>query len=100
VEKLGVKPNDGDKVVFFKPVGCPVCSNTGYRGRLALHEVLFMTPAVKDLVTSKASADQIESVALQDGMMTLRQDGLRKVALGLTSLEEVMRAVFVAEDSE
>ncbi|WP_418792320.1 type II secretion system ATPase GspE [Phosphitispora sp. TUW77] len=100
-QKLGIRAKPGEQLILFQPKGCPVCSNTGFRGRLALQEVLFMSSGVKDLVTNKASADQIETVAVEEGMMTLRQDGLRKVVLGLTSLEEVMRAVFVAdEDTE
>ncbi len=99
VEKLGIRVRPGERVVLFQPKGCPACSNTGFRGRLALQEVLFMSSWIKDLVTNKAPADQIESVAIEEGMMTLKQDGMRKVALGLTSLEEVMRAVFVAEES-
>ena len=98
VEKLGIKARSDERVVLFQPKGCPACNNTGFRGRLALQEVLFMSSWVKDLVTNKAPADQIETVAIEEGMMTLKQDGLRKVALGLTSLEEVMRAVFVTEE--
>ena len=98
VEKLGIKARPDERVVLFQPKGCPACNNTGFRGRLALQEVLFMSSSVKDLVTNKAPADQIETAAIEEGMMTLRQDGLRKVALGLTSLEEAMRAVFVTDE--
>jgi type IV pilus assembly protein PilB len=98
IEKLGFINKEGEPIVFFKPVGCPVCGNTGYRGRLAVHEVLFMSPRIRDMVSIKATADRIQKVAIEDGMMTLREDGMRKVALGLTSLEEVLRVVFVAEE--
>jgi len=99
VQKLGLSPKTGEKTVFYQPQGCPACSNTGFRGRLALQEVLFVSTWVRDLVTNKAPADQIETVAAEEGMITLKQDGLRKVALGLTSMEEVMKAVFVGEDA-
>lgn len=98
LEKLGITGSPGEKIVFYQPQGCPVCNNTGFRGRLAVQEVMFIGSAIRDLVTTKATAEQIESAALEYGMMSLREDGLRKVVLGLTSLEEVMRTVFVGED--
>jgi len=59
-----------------------------------------MTSRIRDLVTNKAPADQIEAAAIEEGMITLKEDGLHKVALGLSSLEEVMRAVFVTEEAD
>ncbi len=97
VHRLGVELEGTEKPVFFKPHGCPICNNTGYRGRLALHEVLVMTSDVRELVTKNAPADQLENAAIKEGMFTLKEDGVRKVCLGLTSLEEVMRAVYVTE---
>lgn len=98
VEKLGIKAEPNQKLVLFKPKGCPACADTGYRGRLALQEVLFMSSDIKDLVTARVNTDQIQAQAIKEGMVTLKDDGLRKVVLGLTSVEEAMRAVFVAED--
>ncbi len=98
LRQLGIPPHDSEKNFFFKPVGCPFCNNTGYRGRLAVNEVLFMSPRIRDLVNRNAPADKIESAAVKEGMITLREDGLRKMALGLTSLEEVMQVIFVGEE--
>ncbi len=84
-----------DKVFLYKPVGCTFCNNTGYRGRLAINEVLFMSSKIRDLINQKAPVDNIESTAMEEGMNTIKEDGLRKVVLGLTSLDEVMQAVFV-----
>ncbi len=78
---------------LYKHVGCPACSNTGYRGRLGLYEVMPMTEEIERLTVERASADSIKAVAVEQGMITLRDDGLEKVRLGITSLEEVARVV-------
>ena len=74
-----------------KPVGCDRCNNTGYRGRLGVFEVLLMTEQIRELVLTRASADDIARVAVANGMMRLREDGLEKIRLGLTSPEEILR---------
>ncbi|MFZ7087328.1 GspE/PulE family protein [Curtobacterium sp. RRHDQ10] len=78
---------------IFAPVGCAVCSNTGYRGRIALHEVMTVTEEIERLAVSRASSAEISRVAQDQGMLTLRQDGWEKVKLGLTSVEEILRVV-------
>jgi type IV pilus assembly protein PilB len=78
---------------LWKPVGCPTCANTGFRGRIGLYEVMQMTEEIERLTVERASADAIKAVAVQQGMMTLRDDGLEKARMGLTSLEEVARVV-------
>ncbi len=69
--------------------GCEQCGNTGFRGRLALHELLVATPAIRQLVQQRGRPAQIRDQALQEGMRTLRQDGIEKALAGLTSLAEV-----------
>lgn len=78
-------------VEVFHPVGCGACSSTGYRGRFAVHEVMTMTDALRDLVLTRAPAAEIERIAVTEGMLTLRLDGMVKVAKGMTSLEELYR---------
>ncbi len=78
---------------LFKPGGCTACSKTGYRGRIALHEVMTITEEIERLVAAKASSEDIARVAVAEGMRPLRQDGLIKVARGLTSIEEILRVV-------
>jgi type IV pilus assembly protein PilB len=78
---------------FFRPVGCPACSNTGYRGRIGLYEVMPKTEEIERLTIERASADTIRSVAIEQGMQTLREDGLEKAHAGLTSIEEIARVV-------
>ncbi|MCU1420133.1 ATPase, T2SS/T4P/T4SS family [Mycetocola sp.] len=78
---------------IFKPVGCQQCSQTGYRGRLALHEVMTVTEEIERLAVARASSAEIGRVAREQGMLTLRQDGYTKATMGLTSLEEILRVV-------
>ena len=78
---------------FRKAVGCQACSRTGYRGRIALHELLVVNEEIERAVIHGTSVDDIENSAISQGMVPLRHDGLRKAALGLTSLEEVIRVV-------
>ena len=77
----------------FGPVGCPSCSGTGYRGRIALHEVMTVTEDIERLAVQRASSVEIGRVARAQGMLTLREDGWEKVLLGLTSVEEILRVV-------
>ncbi|GAB6182070.1 GspE/PulE family protein [Desulfotomaculum defluvii] len=82
-----------DEVTLYKPKGCMRCSNTGFRGRLGIYELLFVTEKIQRLALAKASAKEITKTALEEGMVVLRQDGLLKVKQGITSLEEVLRVV-------
>lgn len=76
---------------FYEPVGCDKCDNTGYAWRVWLYEVLEITPWVKEMVLSGASAYNINKQAIKDWMISLEQDGIMKALNGLTSLEEVYR---------
>ena len=76
---------------LFRPVGCRNCANTGYRGRIAVHEVMAISPEVESLTIRRASTHEIREVALHQGMYDLRTDGMAKAAGGLTSVREVSR---------
>jgi len=78
---------------IYQPVGCTSCSNTGYRGRIAVHEVMTVTEEIERLSVSRASSAEIGRLAREQGMITLREDGWAKVKLGLTSVEEILRVV-------
>jgi type IV pilus assembly protein PilB len=78
---------------MYRPIGCSACSKTGYRGRLALHEVMPITEEIERLAVERASAVTIEHVAREQGMVSLRDDGLQKVLDGVTTLEEILRVV-------
>ncbi len=79
-----------DENEFFQPVGCPQCNN-GYKGRIGIYEVLEVTPKVKELITGKANAGEIMEEAIKNGLTLMKEDGLRKAKLGITSIEEVLR---------
>jgi type IV pilus assembly protein PilB len=77
--------------LLFQPVGCRNCANTGYRGRIALHEVMPITPEIEALAIRRGSSHEIREVAIAQGMYDLRADGLAKAVAGLTSIREVLR---------
>jgi type IV pilus assembly protein PilB len=76
---------------LYRPIGCRNCANTGYRGRIALHEVMPVSPEIESLTIRRASSNEIREVALAQGMYDLRADGLAKASGGLTSVREVSR---------
>ena len=77
----------------YRAVGCRKCGGTGYRGRLGVHEVLMMSEEISKLCVEAATAEDIRRVAIEQGMLTLRQDGLEKVRMGQTSIDEVVRVI-------
>jgi len=81
----------GEPAHLWKAVGCRNCSQTGYRGRLAINEVMMVTEEIERLAVSHASASEIARVAFAEGMVGLREDGLRKAAAGLTTVQEIVR---------
>lgn len=85
-QHANIEPN-----VFKRGRGCPNCNNTGYRGRLAIQEVLKVDDGLKRLITQKASMSDIRGYAKINGMTFMLSDGLQKVAAGLTTVEEVLR---------
>lgn len=78
---------------FFAPVGCSYCSKTGYRGRLAFHEVMEITEEIATATMERESASVIDKIASSQGMVSLKVDGLTKAAMGLTSIDEVFRVI-------
>jgi len=83
-----------DKLTFWTAVGCPKCGQVGYKGRLGLYEAITMSPDIQTLVQKPAVTDfEIESAAINDGLVTMLQDGVLKALAGETSLEEVFRVI-------
>ena len=80
-----------DGVVFYRKKGCPRCGQTGYKGRLGVFQLLVMSETLETLAAAKASREELERAAISEGMRTLWDDGLAKVAAGLTSIEELAR---------
>ncbi|CAB4848651.1 unannotated protein [freshwater metagenome] len=94
LESIGYNPRDDDPLpTFFRPIGCSNCSKTGYKGRLALHEVMAVDDSIERLTVERASSTVIGRTAVANGMRLLREDGLRKASQGITSLDEIFRVV-------
>jgi len=77
----------------FRATGCKKCGNTGYRGRVGVHEVLMMSEEISRLCVEGTTAEHVKQLAIEQGMLTLRQDGLEKVRMGQTSIEEIVRVI-------
>ena len=90
LRELGIMESP-DELNMFETKGCPACSDTGYKGRVGLYEVMEITPSVREMIVERASTVEIKRQAMSDGMTTLRGDGLDKFKKGATSLEEVLR---------
>ncbi len=86
----GFAPSSAEKVKVFKGEGCDKCGGKGYKGRVAIYEVLAMTPKVRELILRNASTDELKAQAIKDGMKSLRMCALTKVAQGLTTIEEAI----------
>jgi type IV pilus assembly protein PilB len=82
-----------DGAAFYRKRGCPRCGHTGYRGRIGVYQLLVMTENLEALAVSRASREELERAAMEGGMRTLWDDGLAKVAAGITSLEELSRVL-------
>ena len=80
-------------MVLYRKVGCPRCNRTGYKGRIGIFQLLIMNDELEALAAQNAPRDEIERAAAAAGMRTLWDDGIAKVAAGLTSLEELARVV-------
>ena len=88
---------DKSDVHFYKPIGCNHCNNTGYSGRIGVYEVLPITPNVRQLITQKASADEIKFVAMREGMSTIWRSCSKLVANGMTTVDELIRIAYIEE---
>jgi len=82
---------DVQKIRLYKGVGCNVCGDTGYSGRIGIFEVLEMGEQIKELILKRASSDEITQAARANGMTIMLEDGLEKALTGITTLEEVLR---------
>jgi type IV pilus assembly protein PilB len=91
--RVGFDPGTMAVPTLFKPVGCTSCSNTGYRGRIAVHEVMTVSEEIERMAVARSSSAEIMRVARSQGMITLREDGWAKAQLGDTSIEEILRVV-------
>jgi type IV pilus assembly protein PilB len=89
--QAGFTPEDANSVAPMKGKGCEKCNQTGYKGRVGLYEVMEIAEELRELILVGASGLELRRKAVDEGMITLRQSGLRKVKAGVTTVEEVVR---------
>lgn len=85
---------EGEEVTVFKAKGCEHCNNTGYKGRIAVYEILQVDREIRELISKNANSDDIKDLAIKHGMKTLRMNSARLVKNGTTSIEEMMRIAY------
>src|SRR5207244_10815337 len=90
--QAGFTPEDASSVTPFKGKGCEKCNQTGYKGRVGLYEVMEIAEELRELILVGASGLELRRKAVDEGMITLRQSGVREVKAGVTPVEEVVRA--------
>jgi type IV pilus assembly protein PilB len=91
---VGFSEEEAATLKIYKGKGCPKCNSTGYKGRVALFEVMQVSPMIRDMILSGASVADIRKQSIDEGMQTLRQSGLSKIRNGVTTIEEVIRESF------
>jgi type IV pilus assembly protein PilB len=89
--QAGFSEEDANAVTPMRGIGCDRCNQTGYKGRVGLYEVMEVAEKLRELILVGASGSELRTMAIDEGMITLRQSGLRKVKLGVTTIEEVVR---------
>ena len=99
-EAIFISQTDGNKnpktknslsLTLFRAKGCPKCQNSGYNGRVGIYEVLEMTEKIGEMIVQRATSDSIEREAIENGMVTMAQDGFIKSLIGVTTIEEILR---------
>ena len=88
---IGVPEDMAQNMICYHGVGCGTCNGTGYKGRLALYEVMPMADSIREAVIAGASTAEVKRTAVSCGMSTLRRSGINKIAEGVTTVEEVLR---------
>lgn len=95
--QLGAAP--GEQIMLYEPVGCPDCDEIGYKGRIGIYEIMTITKAVKDAISSGAGADEIKKVAESEGMSSLRASAAKYVKEGVTSFSELIKVTYNADEA-
>ena len=96
--QLGMESHDIKDIRFYKGRGCDACSNSGYKGRVAIYEVMPMTKGIKELILNGGTTAELKREAVKAGMDTLRVSGLKKVVQGISTVEEVLRVTVGEEE--
>ncbi len=95
IKRFGLSAYTDSEITFYKGRGCDHCKMTGYRGRQGIFEVLVISDRIRGLILQRASTAEIRQAAMEEGMKTMQDDGLRKVLDGITSIEECLRVVYI-----
>ena len=93
LQKLGFPYEPGRPPTLFRAKGCKKCGGIGYKGRMGVHEVMRMSEQLERITVENGTADELKRAAIEEGMLTLRDDGFAKVKIGTTSIEEILRVV-------
>jgi type IV pilus assembly protein PilB len=91
LKELQLEPSEAKGIQLYKAKGCGDCHSTGYRGRTGVYEVFALSPRLRKMILDRNSTTELKRAAIEEGMLTLRRDGLRKMLLGETTPEEVLR---------
>ena len=81
------------KIMTFHGAKCSLCRHTGYIGRIGIFELLEVTQPIKDLIMQRTNSDEIERLAVEEGMTTMLEDGIEKVLKGMTTMDELLRVI-------
>ncbi len=95
IRKFGLAAYTDSEITFYKGRGCDTCKMSGYKGRTGIHELLVMSDRIRSLILQRCSTAEIRQCAIEEGMKTMPDDGLRKVLDGITTIEECLRVVFI-----
>jgi general secretion pathway protein E len=98
LRNVGLTPEQAKDIVFYTAVGCEECNNTGYKGRIAIFEIMEMTSEVAKLTMARADTSQIRRQAIKDGMTLLLDDGVRRIRQGVTTIEEVLSVAAIEQE--
>lgn len=100
LKRLGIDAKEAKTISFYEPHGCEKCSGFGYKGRIAIYEVMEMTPAIAALTMQRSDTSVLRQKAMQEGMTQLVDDGIRKIKEGLTTIEEVLAVATIEHEVE
>lgn len=99
-EKKLLGLDTGREVQVYEPKGCPLCNETGYRGRTGVYEIMPISSRIRNMISIKGNTDEIQKTAMEEGMVTLKASMLRHVLEGTTSLDEMKRVVYSEEEDD
>src|SRR3989454_1078871 len=95
LQRLGLKPEQGEEIVFYRGRGCDRCKGSSYKGRIGIYELMPLSEPIRELILKGVSSAQLRDQAIVEGMKTLADDGILKVLEGVTTIDELLRVVFV-----